>query len=303
MQKLSSRLSDHLKAYSALAGIFIVASRADGQAVNVIEYTDVNPDETHDLADPMYQLDVDNDGQTDFILNMGKFTYSFTYSGLPLNLIATSVNVLPATGNSVGGNYSTTSSGGGFAMPFPYQDGDSIDNGLQWQNNSSQLLGGHIAITNKTYGTLFTGSGGSWLGQDESFLALRFTTAGTTYYGWLRLSVDGNAQSYTIHDYAYNTVAEQGLAAGQEELLSIDDLIQPGDITVYAYGKTIHLAVHNPVYNNASVSVVSTAGKIVYSGTLAVNNSEINGNAFARGIYTVYISFGDKMMTKKIALF
>jgi len=49
------------------------------------------------------------------------------------------------------------------------------------------------------------------------FLGLRFESAGSTYYGWARLSIPGNGTSFTLKEYAYNSVPAAGMLAGETQ--------------------------------------------------------------------------------------
>ena len=49
------------------------------------------------------------------------------------------------------------------------------------------------------------------------FLGLRFESAGSTFYGWARLSIPGNGTSFTLKDYAYHSVPGAGMYAGETQ--------------------------------------------------------------------------------------
>jgi hypothetical protein len=64
-------------------------------------------------------------------------------------------------------------------------------------------------------GYSFYGSGayGQWLNTQHRFLGLKFTVGGQIHYGWARFTVAG--QTSTLTGYAYETVPNQPIIAGQ----------------------------------------------------------------------------------------
>ena len=116
-----------------------------------------------------------------------------------------------------------------FAAQLP--QGQPIEPGLIWNNASDQDLvmqstpgcrpilgapGAFVCVS----GAQYTGSwSGSASVDSPTFLGLRFESAGTTYYGWARLSIPwGNpttyGESFTLKDYAYNSVPGEGSGRG-----------------------------------------------------------------------------------------
>jgi hypothetical protein len=61
-------------------------------------------------------------------------------------------------------------------------------------------------------------STGSWISATDHYLGLQLTVGSSIYYGWVRLdvTVPGTPDPhFTVKDYAYNTVANQSILAGQ----------------------------------------------------------------------------------------
>jgi len=61
------------------------------------------------------------------------------------------------------------------------------------------------------------GSGGNWKDVRNRYLGIRFEINGETHYGWARLDVEVKPNSILtiLTGYAYNSVAGQGILAGQ----------------------------------------------------------------------------------------
>ncbi len=109
-----------------------------------------------------------------------------------------------------------------------------VNNGLAVMKGNTAYLGACVAAlnpsalisaaqnfaSNRTLGaqTLYqTHAYGLWPGQGQKFMGVKFNIAGSAHYGWVRLSVAANCQSFTVYDYAYEDVAGRGIRAGQTE--------------------------------------------------------------------------------------
>jgi hypothetical protein len=59
---------------------------------------------------------------------------------------------------------------------------------------------------------------GDWSSSADGYIGLKLKTAGLIYYGWVRLSVSvsSTSASFTIKDYAYNSVANRSILAGEK---------------------------------------------------------------------------------------
>ncbi len=58
------------------------------------------------------------------------------------------------------------------------------------------------------------GATGNWVGVTDRFLGLRFKLEGSWHYGWARLDIDATPTGFVVKDYAYQSVPEVGLSAG-----------------------------------------------------------------------------------------
>ncbi|HEV2176636.1 MAG TPA: PEP-CTERM sorting domain-containing protein [Terriglobia bacterium] len=74
---------------------------------------------------------------------------------------------------------------------------------------------------------------GNWINVTNRYLGLQFDINGAAHFGWAELSVSlsNTTVQATLEGYAYNTVAGQGLAAGQ-----INITPEPGTLALLALG-------------------------------------------------------------------
>jgi len=184
---LRQRLNMYALAASA-AGVSVLALTPTAEAK--IIYTKV-----HQVIGPngIYPLDLNHDGIIDFLIEES--------SSGRARLAAQA-----AMGNAVETNkYAAVALKKG-APIGPHQ--------LLWGSNS--WVGQYMAWQAcTTYGSCYMA--GPWLNAKSRYLGLGFQIEGKTHYGWARLSVQ--AQGYqitaTLTGYAYETVANKGIRAGQ----------------------------------------------------------------------------------------
>jgi hypothetical protein len=153
-----------------------------------------------------YNLDLNNDGVTDFVIST---SYACAGGcGSDIKILSESVTETPAPGNSAEAFVAKRPpTCAGDLLAYALKDGDVIG-----------------PPTYKGQGTLLyikEGEGpaidcGKW-GRSKRYLGLAFQVNGETYYGWALLEIDISAGGATLKGYAYETVAGMPIDAGQTE--------------------------------------------------------------------------------------
>ncbi len=177
-----------------------------------IVYTDVTPDSTMFCGGAIcaknYNLDLNNDGNNDFTLSASASATNTNPTHYGKRVIAS-----PLNGNAVKDILVNSN-----IVSIPLQFNTVIDSNLLL-NQSWQTSGWNIL--KDTAWSSFGGPGGSgyglWDSLSDYFLGLRLLQSGQTYYGWVRLRVDVTSSyaSVIIIDYAYNSIPNQPILAGQ----------------------------------------------------------------------------------------
>ncbi len=269
-----------------------------------IIYTDVIPDSTMYCNAPTlpcnktYNLDLNNDANNDFILK--SHAWNFMVGGIPYD---NGVSVSPLNGNAVKDTLVSSDT-----VSIPLQLNAVIDNNLLSQQ-SWQTSG-----LNSMKNTAWNGSGhgmghsshGLWDNLSDYYLGLRLLQSGQTYYGWIRLRVDVTTgyASIIIRDYAYNSIPNQPILAGQTIATGIIENSFASSINLFPNPANNHLTIDlGNNYKKAEVTITDITGKIIYT-TLSRNtqNVEVNTQEFATGIYVVQIQSEDLIETKKLIL-
>ena len=151
-------------------------------------------------------IDLDGDTNDDFSLRYVDPNSSDSSAPFQLEIAPVSGSEVVGTGQKVG------TAGVAAALSA----GSTIDSGSQWGGNASIKV---LAQFDKADGT----GSNTWAGLSNRYIGGRIDTApgnGQFVYGWIQLSVPGNAPSVgnptsvTVHDWAYETTVGQSILAG-----------------------------------------------------------------------------------------
>ncbi len=266
-------LNNKLKSYSALAGsIALMSSQADAQII----YTDINPDSTTNIGGNFYNLDLDNGGVFDYTitLNIGTGTYT-----------SQQVAISPTGSNGIAGD-----TVGAYVYPFAFNSGDTIKSTLQFNFTTSQSMASYF------------GSGysyGNFLGQTDKFIGLQFNIGPNLHYGWARFDVDATASLFTIKDYAYNSVPDAYILAG-EMPVGISENSLTNNTSIYSSNKNIVIKFLTEEIIQADVKITNALGQEVYNASISNKETTIDMAKEKTGIYFVTISQENLVYTKKV---
>jgi hypothetical protein len=190
----------HLYALAASAAGVSVLALARASEAKII-YT-----KTHKVIgrDGVYPLDLNHDGVVDFLVLQATSGYQ------PFNALFAK----EAAGNAVLG-YPGFESGVNFASALKRGEWIGPPANPRQRFVTGGFLGEGMASFFATDGG--TVSAGPWVGDKRAYLGLKFQIHGTTHYGWARLNVRAHPRSIiaTLTEYAYETIANKGIGAGQ----------------------------------------------------------------------------------------
>ncbi len=268
-------INKKLKSYSALAGSFaLLGTQSDAQII----YTDVNPDSTLAMGGSFYNLDLDNNGTFDFsiIVNVGTAS-SFT---------SQQIAITPAGTNGIAGD-----TVGAYVYPLALNAGDTIKSTLQFNFSPSQSMASY-------FGPSY--SYGNWLATTNKYLGLHFYIGTALHYGWARLDVSATANQFIIKDYAYNTIPDAFILAGQTGVGitegSIDNLV-----SVHSSNNIVVIRFLNAIPKNAEVKITNLLGQELYTSSVTDKETSINMDQ-PPGIYVVTVLTNIGAYTKKVHL-
>ena len=201
MKKPISQLRSRFAIATILAGAGLLAVAWPAAAEIVYTHTNVTI-----APNSSYNLDVNNDGVTDFTISTHYSTQNC--GGLPG--YGESVVETPASGNGVEGS-----------LPARLIAGDQIGPSQTFYGG-----GGSMAFLAWCPGQILGKWGGQWISQsgcckligDSGYLGLILQINGETHYGWAHLDVilsGTNPVEVGLSGYAYETIADVPINAGQ----------------------------------------------------------------------------------------
>ncbi len=276
-----------LKKFSA----FIVIAMMFSASTNAqIFYTDVNPDVTINTNGGAYALDLNNDGITDF-----NITFTTTMFGSQTNKYIT---ITPLGANKVGTDYIYPN-----ALPL----NTLIDSSsFTWLSNANQSLISRIWFLPPRSQTWIWQYRGNWNGASNKYIPLQLDLSSQKFYGWARLDAATNAASFTVKDYAYNSIPNQPILAGETGSVTtgISENSFASSINLFPNPAKNHLTIDLGSNNKkVEVTIADITGKVIY--TIVAQDThmvEVNTNDFAEGIYVVQIQTAGFITTKKLVV-
>ncbi|MBK7945641.1 MAG: T9SS type A sorting domain-containing protein [Flavobacteriales bacterium] len=295
----------------ALLLFALIATQAQAQII----YTDVIPDATYTGTNDTCSLDLDNDGNIDFLI-VQRTVNAPCPNGPGLNCVATNtrprswVNITPQGTNAVVNAAS-------FASQLP--EWQAIAPALSWNNAVAQVLmtqGSPTCIMSQ-FGGLgqwvcnlgsFTGawSGGASV-NSPMFLGLQFDIAGSTFYGWARSSIPANGTSFTLMDYAYNSLPGEGILAGDMGSISTgitSSALRGMQLSPNPFSSTLNIALPTGTPDNVRCRVLSLTGHELLTRTVAAtigpSSITLDLASLAPGTYLLEMQMDGERIVRKV---
>jgi len=284
---------------------FIVAAMMFCASANAqIVYTDLNPDITSGSSNPWsYNLDLNNDGTTDFVITDTSATVlgGTNCGGTQTNRY---ISITPLGSNEVVNDSSS--------LVTKLTLNTQIDSStLTWNNISNQILRSYTfsCVNDSASGWVWYGyTSGPWHAPFNSaangFVGLKLATPGNIYYGWVQLSVAVGAVGFTVKDYAYNSIPNQSILAGQTTVTGINENAFASSIYLFPNPANNHLTIDLGSNNkNVEVTITDITGKIIPIDIgIGENKIEVNTTELAEGIYIVKIQSAGFIGTKRLVV-
>lgn len=264
-----------LKSYLAFASCVAAANSANSQII----YTDVIPDDTLFVNDA-YALDLNNSGGSP---DFGVFISSSSGSQSAVLAPDLSGNNWVAGHPGIGSEY--------FASAF--NAGQTIGPTQNWYYSQSYMF------------MVFQGGlsfFGDWIDVTDKFGGLKIMDGANQYYGWVRMDVQTQPFGVIVKDYAYNSIANTPLAAGEEDPQAIAPLNQSSNISIFAFGKEVYINATNTGGKEMAITVTDILGKTVLTTTTKENFVHLNLNGLPGGMYLVNVSNRSEVKTTKVSI-
>ncbi len=265
-------LSKKLLAYSAIAPAILCLSKSSNAQVI---YHNFNPDEQ---LSGFSQFDLDNDGIYDLAFNNQHLSTLVVSNSQNYYKVSCTASIRASSYNSLAGN------GSGLAQ---LNSGDVVDQNLQWAESATFLLG---YLYRNDLDSIYN-VGGNWNAASDKFFAFRLKNGAATFYGWMRMSVDGNGCGLTLNDFAVNTTPDEFIAAGDTGLATVVPLAQAGsNPEIYTNHSSLFINVPGAIQTPRSFIIIDLLGRKRCEVNSYDRLTAIPLNSLSAGEYLLVIS-------------
>jgi hypothetical protein len=284
--------------YSIASGCFLYVNQ---DVLGQVGYTDIDPDIVLDEGGESAEIDMNDDGVSDFFFHNNSFQYydtSWLSFRTMKNILAGPVEV----GNALAGisNYFNTGYNGfTWYYPFALEQNVTINEELTWQGTETQIMG--LRVFSEDGDLVGLGFYCYWSETEtiDKYLGVKFKDLDDQiHYGWIRCDVLDEGRTLIIKDYAYEVEPEYPILAG--DTIHYVDIEQPENnliFSIYGFGNNIYVHCSDP--QNAEIRIYDISGKLIYSDNLIYQFTEIKLRE-ANGIYLVELLTDNKSYTKKV---
>ena len=287
--------------YAKIAAVLLFAQTKTNAEVI---YTDLDPDIELLLNGETALIDLDSDGNVDFLFFRTSLTYYF-WNGFSSTFRLRQADwVSPYDSvNGILGNPITSSSGGINNIPAAMDTGGLVSSEKYFQPSLFQVMSFGFY---KAEGDWHYAFGGlvPWNTDtlENKYLGVKFIdSAACFHYGWIRCEIEDSCKRLIIKDYAYETVCDYPIETGSKEsYVSIQVNENTLDANIYSFDNSVFVNL-NAAFNNAIMHVYDLKGSEIYSMELQNQFTEINLDT-QKGIYLVEIQADEGSIAKKIYL-
>jgi len=144
-----------------------------------------------------------------------------------------------------------------------------------------------------------------WAGLKKHFVGFRYRPSFIQFddynYGWIRMSVNHSGLKVIIHDWAFNTVLNQPISAGQTMKVTTQEIQPSNDLQIYSYGKQIFIN-QNSQNLLLEISIYNLLGEEVKHYQSSDENVTLQCNEFPSGIYIVKTRSTEKSNNKEVVI-
>ena len=291
-----------LNEYALLAASFLCLKYdLQGQVI----YTDIEPDILLDEYEEVGFVDMDNNGDLDFGFENGFSSFTVSTS-LDVDYIKRNVQWVGWYGTSANeiAGYSNIGPFGSFTRYYPYafNSGEIIKEGIGGANFQNWGL---QRMAFKSYrNDIFWRYGGSWYPEvSDKYLGVKFLHEdGEIHFGWIRCSVIDSCEGMIIKDYAYETIPEKKIIAGDKVGDTTNVSIENQNnliANIFSDNLTVYINL-SEIFPNLIVSIYDITGKLIIIERIEGDNKHIKMKT--PGIYIVNLVSEEKKFSAQLLI-
>ncbi|HRF75467.1 MAG TPA: T9SS type A sorting domain-containing protein [Chitinophagales bacterium] len=286
----------NITTYATLAAMFLHQENSSAEVI----YTDIEPDILIHNPGQIFILDINDDGIADFnfLFSTTHFAY-FTYFGGINFYQLNAILALPQNDNAIA---AFTGSGGAYVYPYVIDEGISIGPVTgNFSDKSIQTMAYQFYAIIQSYFYYPIYIAGDWVfGETKKYVGLQLHANDSIYYGWLRLDVATNNRSFTVRDFAFETVAETAISTFIP--VAINQISPTYNCDIYANANTIYINLHSTNNKNAIATIYNLEGRKILSKEINNGTNSISIENVPAGMYIVNVNCEDQIKSETILL-
>ena len=249
---------------------------------------DVSPDEVIVATSTAYPIDFGDDGSIEFVFRVQEMSGDTLLGGQPSTYDGASSIVECLNGQPVG-----ETANGVFTLSN-FSGGGTVSSSSEFGTDESYPLGINLLIDAGI--GIFPYEYGSFLGMNNQFLGVRFTSGTDTHYGWIELSVSSGADTITVHSYGYDETPGQMIDVGGIGAVSS---FENDEFRIWSQSESLNISVTEKSLGK-DFKVISLSGNVVYSGKIQELNTQIDTFHVPHGVYHVLIDSATSSVYRKV---
>ncbi len=274
--KKSTRFEDKMKVYASLAMGVAGITMVNGQIV----YNDISPDAVLTNNADSVGIDFNADGTVDYSIKR------FDWGGDPANCAVIGKPCVLGNGGM-----------GTMGAVIPYLSALNLNDPIGSAGTWQIYDGSDVQQTKQGLASTYSGNFyGNFGDNTDHYIGVMFNIGMAYNYGWIRVGdIPAGGATCTVKDYAYNTVADQQILAGQTTV-AIEEEQLSGKI--FTSDGVLNIRMRNA--ENGKVTVFNSLGQTVIAQDFETANTSIDMTAFETGMYNVVIEANGLVLQKKV---
>ena len=259
-----------------------------------IIYTDVIPDDTlvPDYVSDTYLIDFNGDLTPELVIFSSKQDTVIPDIPVPVTISGIAISTM---GNTEIIAQITTIGNEDVVVADTLQHGHVISGNSAYLSSSTPSVFPGVGLGIKT--DILSLTAGDFIDNGNLFFGVKFEIGANIHYGWVQVKVAVDASSGIIYDYAYQSIADSSILAGniQDGFVSVsNDNLQ--DVVIYAANKKLHIRTGN---ESGNLRIHNLLGKQLVK-TMVNGSTNFDINDLSKGIYLVSFTNGINTITKKV---
>jgi hypothetical protein len=273
--------------------ILLILSISISQFVlSQIIYTDIIPDDTliPDYVSDSHLIDFDGDLTPELVIFSSKqdtviSSFNVTISGVAITTLDNTEIIAQI---STIGNEDVV-----IADTLPH--GYLIDGSSAYLSSATPSVFPGVGLGVKI--DIISLTAGDFIDNGNLFFGVKFEIGTDLHYGWIQVKVAADASSGIIYDFAYQSIADSSIMAGNLEdgFVSISNR-NLEEVVIYAANEKLHVVTGK---ESGTLTIHNLLGKQLMS-TAVSGNISLGINDLSKGIYLVSFTNGVSTITKKV---